>query len=136
MLNDFKNNNIFILGFKVRDYECDMQGIVNNAVYLNYLEHTRHEYLDSIGLNFKSLTQNGIHLVAIESNQKYKKSLESGDAFSVSCQMSVESKLRLKFSQEIQHAEKGLILQATIIGVAIDKAKKPIEIGSFFKQYT
>ena len=26
------------LKFKVRDYECDMQGIVNNSVYQNYLE--------------------------------------------------------------------------------------------------
>ncbi|MBU2223338.1 MAG: acyl-CoA thioesterase, partial [Gammaproteobacteria bacterium] len=30
---------VFSVDFKVRDYECDMQGIVNNAVYFNYLEH-------------------------------------------------------------------------------------------------
>jgi len=26
------------LDFTVRDYECDLQGIVNNSVYLNYFE--------------------------------------------------------------------------------------------------
>ena len=33
------------LAFSVRDYECDLQGIVNNAVYQNYYEHPRHQLL-------------------------------------------------------------------------------------------
>ena len=133
MSNHPSSNNLFTITLQVRDYECDMQGIVNNAVYLNYLEHVRHEFLDSMGLNFKTLTQKGIYLVVIESHQKYKRSLESGDSFSVSCAMTVESKLRIKFNQEIHHAEKGLILQASLVGVAIDSAKKPILVDSFLK---
>ena len=31
---------IFELKMKVRDYECDLQGIVNNANYQHYIEHT------------------------------------------------------------------------------------------------
>ena len=34
---------------EVRDYECDIEGIVNNANYLHYTEHTRHRFLRSIG---------------------------------------------------------------------------------------
>ena len=29
---------------EVRDYELDAEGIVNNANYLHYLEHTRHGF--------------------------------------------------------------------------------------------
>jgi acyl-CoA thioester hydrolase len=47
-----KSNEKFCLEFKVRDYECDLQGIVNNANYQHYLEHARHEYLLSEGLSF------------------------------------------------------------------------------------
>ena len=41
---------IYELTMKVRDYECDLQGIVNNANYQHYLEHTRHEFLLSTGV--------------------------------------------------------------------------------------
>ena len=35
---------IYELKMKVRDYECDLQGIVNNANYQHYLEHTPVSY--------------------------------------------------------------------------------------------
>ena len=44
---------------KVRDYECDLQGIVNNANYQHYLEHTRHEFLLSTGVSFAALHEQG-----------------------------------------------------------------------------
>ena len=45
---------IYELKLKVRDYECDLQGIVNNANYQHYLEHTRHEFLTSIATALNS----------------------------------------------------------------------------------
>lgn len=44
---------IYELKMKVRDYEVDCQGIVNNANYLHYLEHTRHEFCQQAGLSFR-----------------------------------------------------------------------------------
>ena len=46
---------IYELKMKVRDYECDLQGIVNNANYQHYLEHTRHEFLTSTGVSFAEM---------------------------------------------------------------------------------
>ena len=50
----------FKLNMSVRDYECDLQGIVNNAVYQNYLEHVRHAYLRSVGIDFAEYAARGI----------------------------------------------------------------------------
>jgi acyl-CoA thioester hydrolase len=71
------------LEFKVRDYECDLQGIVNNAVYQNYLEHARHEYLISKGLDFAQLFSEGITAVVARADIKYKYPLKSGNHFVV-----------------------------------------------------
>ena len=38
------NKYIYELKMAVRDYECDLQGIVNNANYQHYTEHTRHMF--------------------------------------------------------------------------------------------
>ena len=72
---------IYELEFKVRDYECDLQGIVNNAVYQNYLEHTRHEYLLENNVSFDKLHQKGIDAVVARIDIAFKFPLRSGDEF-------------------------------------------------------
>lgn len=71
----------FELEFKVRDYECDLQGVVNNSVYQNYLEHTRHEFLLSRGIGFAELFEKGVKAVVARADIRYKYSLTSGDSF-------------------------------------------------------
>lgn len=45
----------FELRMRVRDYEVDVQGIVNNANYLHYMEHTRHEFCRNAGFSFADM---------------------------------------------------------------------------------
>lgn len=71
----------FELQMKVRDYECDLQGIVNNANYQHYIEHTRHEFLLSAGVSFSDLHNRGIDAVVARLNMSFKTSLKSGDEF-------------------------------------------------------
>lgn len=72
---------IYELTLKVRDYECDLQGIVNNANYQHYLEHTRHEFLASIGVSFAGLHEQGVDPVVARINISFKTPLKSGDEF-------------------------------------------------------
>ncbi len=75
------NKYIFELNMKVRDYECDMQGIVNNAIYQHYLEHTRHEFITSLGINFAELHGQGLDPVVARITIAYKTPLHSGEDF-------------------------------------------------------
>lgn len=72
---------IYELKMKVRDYECDLQGIVNNANYQHYIEHTRHEFLLSAGISFAQLYEQGIDAVVARLSIAFKTPLRSGDEF-------------------------------------------------------
>lgn len=91
---------IFELEMKVRDYECDLQGIVNNANYQHYMEHARHEFLEKSGANFGDLHQQGIDAVVAKVEIEYKVSLTSGDRFAVRLYI-VRSGVKLIFFQDI-----------------------------------
>ena len=117
----------FKLGLEVRDYECDMEGIVNNAVYMNYLEHARHGFLKHKGFDFATLTQKGIHLVVIRIEADYLYPLRSGDSFYVTANVERISKLRFGFSQDIFTAQENKpILKAKVIGTSLNAAGKPV----------
>lgn len=66
---------------EVRDYECDLQGIVNNANYQHYTEHARHRFLQAHGLSFADLHARGIDAVVARISMRYKAPLRPGDAF-------------------------------------------------------
>ena len=72
---------IFETEMEVRDYECDIQGIVNNANYLHYTEHTRHLYLTSLGVSFAKFHEMGHDAVVARMNLQYKTPLRCDDLF-------------------------------------------------------
>jgi acyl-CoA thioester hydrolase len=115
---------MFGLEFSVRDYECDLQGIVNNANYLHYLEHTRHEFLISKGISFAQLHEEGIDLIVIKVEIYYKYPLKSRDKFIVRLNIEKEGNLKLLFTQDIfrLHDEKH-IAHAKITGIATKKGR-------------
>ena len=66
---------------QVRDYECDIQGIVNNANYLHYLEHTRHMFLLAHGVSFIEMHDKGEDFVVARMQLQYKTPLRPDDVF-------------------------------------------------------
>ncbi len=118
---------VFEEHFKVRDYELDLQGIVNNAVYQNYLEHTRHEFLNAKGVNFHELHLNGYDAVVIRSEIDYKKPLKSGDEFVVKIGIEREGRLRLVFNQQIvRKSDQQVMVNAKIFAACIFNGR-PVE---------
>jgi acyl-CoA thioester hydrolase len=116
----------YAMELSVRDYECDMQGIVNNSVYQNYLEHVRHCYLKEIGIDFQEYTRQGTNLVVVRAELDYKYPLTSGDRFVVALNMMRESALKFAFHQDMfRLPDLKPVLRAKIIGTALNERGRP-----------
>ncbi|MCR5241448.1 MAG: acyl-CoA thioesterase [Prevotella sp.] len=72
---------IFETRMEVRDYECDIEGIVNNANYVHYCEHTRHLFLQQCGLSFADMHAKGVDAVVARMSLQYKVPLRPDDVF-------------------------------------------------------
>lgn len=100
----------------VRDYEVDYQGIVNNANYLHYMEHTRHEFCRAEGLTFKEMHLRGIDPVLARVTIDYKTPLQMGDSF-YSCLDIRRDGPKFVFQQDIYKTD-GIPVVKAIINVA------------------
>lgn len=94
---------IFEYTDKVRDYELDVQGIVNNSNYQHYLEVARHEFLLSRGLSFMGLHNEGIDCVVSGIEMRFKVPLQSQDKYIVRIAVKKEG-IRYIFIQDIYRA--------------------------------
>ncbi len=113
----------FELRMKVRDYECDLQGIVNNANYQHYIEHTRHEFLLSRGISFAALHEQGIDAVVARLNMAFKQPLRSGDGF-ISRLALRKDGLRYVFQQDIyRYPDEKPVIKATVDAVCVVNGK-------------
>ena len=121
----------FELEFDLRDYEVDLQGIVNNANYQHYLEHARHRFLLSRNVNFARLHGEGKDLIVSRVEIDYKSPLRSGDSFVVKIRVVKEGFLRIVFEQAIfRLPDQKLIVKARVVGVCLLNGKpvRPEEV--------
>mgnify|MGYP003429313818 FL=1 len=108
------DNYKFTHEMKVRDYECDLQGIVNNANYQHYMEHSRHELLSKLGVNFGKLHEDGIDAMVAKITIEYKTPLRSGDKFVVGINLERKGS-KIIFYQDIYRLSDGKLCTKGIV---------------------
>ena len=133
MLQGIENLH-FTHKMKVRDYELDRFGVINNAVYQNYLEHTRHLFLETNGVSMETLIEHGYSPVITKAEVEYRSSLQSRNDFVVNLELASLSKLEFIFRQEIRSLPGDvLIISARITGTILNSSKQPCFPDSFQK---
>ena len=120
----------FRLEMKVRDYECDLQGVVNNANYQHYMEHTRHEYLESLGENFEKMHEKGVDAFVSKVEIKFKHSLRSGDKL-LSCMNVGREGIKLVFEQDIYRMSDNILAAAGRVEIVVVENGKLTRGGYF-----
>ena len=114
-----KTYYIFELEMKVRDYECDLQGIVNNANYQHYIEHTRHEFLLAQGISFADLHTQGIDAVVARLNMAFQTPLKTGDRFVSKLRVEKEG-IKYVFYQDIfRKSDQKVVVKSTVETVCV-----------------
>lgn len=128
---------IFETRMQVRDYECDIEGIVNNANYLHYAEHTRHLFLKECGLSFAEMHSRGIDAVVARMNLQFKTPLQCDDEFISRLNITKEG-IKYVFHQDIYRASdnklcfKGVI---DLVCIVNGKLANSPEYDEAFKDY-
>jgi len=121
------------LEFKVRDYECDIQGVVNNSVYQNYLEHTRHEFLSAHKLSFAALHLCGIDAMVSSIEISYKFPLKPHDSFVSKLYVAKEGVRYVFYQALFLLPDQKLVLKAKVNAVVVVNGKLVSSLPDFDK---
>ena len=112
---------------EVRDHELDRFGVVNNAVYQNYLEHARHSFLASRGISLTHLLEEKFRPVITRIDLEYLLPLQSGDSFSVQLWLTWLSRVKFQFFQQIQKIPSmQSTTRAQVIGTFLGPNHRPV----------
>ncbi len=120
----------FSLEFQVRDYELDQYGVVNNAAYLNYLEHARHEFLVTLGIDPAEVARQGRSLALAGIDVRFQSPLRSRERFVVQVTLSKLTGARAVFHQKISRLPAATpVLEAWAEAVFLNQAGGPQRIA-------
>ncbi|MER7179171.1 acyl-CoA thioesterase [Streptomyces hyaluromycini] len=122
----------------VRGYETDVQGHVNQAVYINYAEHARWSLLQAAGVTQAELIGRGVGPVGLETTIRYKRELLAGDEVDVTCAFEWSGGKTFRVVQKITKADGTLAAEVDAVGGLLDlKARKLVaDPREIFKELT
>ena len=116
----------------VRSYECDSYNHVNNAVYLNYLEHSRMDYLHAIGFDYKGIVEAGYSLYVTHTDIYYKGSAFLDDKLFVETTPTKLKHVMGEFKQIIKKEDGTVCAEATVTWASVTTEGRPSKIPEKF----
>ncbi len=113
---------------KVRYSETDQMGVVHHGNYSQYIEIARIDWLDQLGVSYKTMEENGIILPVYTLDFKFIKSAFFDDELIIKTRLRKIPNVRITFDHEIYNKNNELLTKASITLVFVNsKTKKPIK---------
>lgn len=115
-----------VLEIIVRPTEIDVNGHVNNAKFVEYLEWGREEWYDRNGLPYESLQAMGAATVTVNVNLNYRRECRQGERLTIVTRPARLGRTSFTMAQEIRKSDGAVAADATVVLVTIDPTtRKP-----------
>ncbi|MFF2481941.1 acyl-CoA thioesterase [Paenibacillus sp. NPDC058071] len=108
----------------VRPTEIDVNGHVNNAKYLEYLEWGREEWYEAHQLHYDTLREMGVQTVTVNINISYRRECVQGDRLTVTTAPKSVGNSSYVLEQLIHNERGELCTEALVTSVAMDPATR------------
>jgi len=131
-------NAVYTCTVSVRSYECDSYGHVNNAVYLNYLEYARDEYLKDIGVSIPELRASGFGLLVAKISIEYRLPAFTDEFLTINTSALRQTLVGGVLRQVITRAaaDNGakplVVAEADVTWVCVDSRGRPVRLPAAF----
>ena len=112
---------------KVRTYECDSYGHVNNANYLNYLEFARYEFLRDVGFDYSAMINDGFGIYVARIEIDYKRPAVADDELLIKSWPVKKGAVSGVLVQEIWRGE-DILIEAKVTWAFVDSKGTPSKI--------
>lgn len=118
---------------KVRSYECDSYGHVNNAIYLNYLEYARTEFMRFIGFDYAKCVNLGFYLYVTHIDIFYKASAFLDDELIIETEPLKKGAVSGTFKQIIKKQDGTVCVEAQVSWASVNsKTQRPSKLPEEF----
>ncbi len=109
---------------RVRYGEVDRMGVAYHANYLVYFEQGRTEYLRALGGSYRSLEEEGVLLLVVETGARYLAPARYDDLLTVRTRIAQAKGVRMRFEYEVLRDEELLATGFTVLASA-DRHGRP-----------
>ncbi|AVH55764.1 MULTISPECIES: acyl-CoA thioesterase [Streptomyces] len=116
----------FSVAVTVRGYETDVQGHLNQSVYLQYAEHARWSLLHAAGISQTELTGRGVGPVVLETKIRYLRELRAGDEVEVTCAFAWGEGKSFRVEQTIRKTDGTVSAEISSVGGLLDLKERKL----------
>lgn len=126
---DMKIQKTFV---KVRYAETDQMGVVHHGNYPQYCEIARIDWLESLGISYKSMEEEGVMLPVYEMNFRFIKPATFDQVLRIETHIRETPGVRIRFYYSIFDEKNELITTATTVLVFMDSlTKRPVRCPGY-----
>lgn len=120
----------------VRSTEIDVNGHVNNAKYLEYLEWGREDWYEQWGLTYEVLRQLGVVTVVVHVSANYKREAVQNDRLRIRSCLTGVGNTSFTMHQTIHNQRNELVVSAEFVIVTVDPiSRKPVRVPDEIRRH-